>query len=392
MARTKRLGFTQHNKVKLIRGGADYFSQIEYIIDRSTYSLHLQTYIFDEDETGTRVAEALIRAAGRGVLVYVLLDGYASQNLSKNFIQRLQQAGTHFAFFEPLLKSQSFYLGRRLHHKVIVADAHLCMAAGINISNRYNDMGSAAAWLDWAVYAEGEVAGQLHNVCNRMWNRSVLRKRSKAIRPPRFTTPTEICPVRIRRNDWVFKKTEITQSYRELLQKAQSQVTIMTSYFWPSRHLLRRMAVAVRRGVKVRLILTGVADVPFSKYAERFLYAWLFRHKIEIYEYQRNVLHGKIAVCDNEWVTAGSYNVNNISALASVELNLDIKSTAIATEVNDKLEQIIANDCRLITEADFKKATTLVKQFFYYSSYRIVHAIFFMFTFYFSQKQSKRRN
>jgi cardiolipin synthase len=389
MARSRRLDFTQHNRVQLIRGGAEYFSQIEHIIDGATYSLHLQTYIFDEDETGIRVAEALIRAAKRGVLVYVLLDGYASQKLSKTFIQQLQDVGVHFAFFEPVLKSSSFYFGRRLHHKVIVADAHICMAAGINISNRYNDMGATAAWLDWAVYAEGEVAGQLHNVCNKVWNRSVFRKRSKAIRPPRSAVPAEVCPVRIRRNDWVFRKTEITQSYQELFLKAETQATIMTSYFWPSRNLLHRMAVAVRRGVKVRLILTAVADVPFSKYAERFLYAWLFRHKIEIYEYHRNVLHGKIAVRDNEWITAGSYNVNNISAFASVELNLDIKSTAIATEVNNKLEEIIKNDCRHITEADFKAANNVVKQFFYYSSYRIVHAIFFLFTFYFSQKKGK---
>src|SRR5580704_8128062 len=110
--------YSSHNKVTIVRGGADYFSNIEKIADNARYSLHLQTYIFDEDETGNCVADALMRAAKRNVQVFLLLDGYASRNLSSKFISRLKDAGVHFAFFQPLFNSDLFYLGRRLHHKV----------------------------------------------------------------------------------------------------------------------------------------------------------------------------------------------------------------------------------------------------------------------------------
>lgn len=383
----RRNQFTVHNKVKLVRGGADYFNYIEEIADAASYSLHLQTYIFDGDETGRRVADALIRAARRKVSVYVLLDGYASQKLPPQFIADMANAGVNFDFFSPFFKRRSFYIGRRLHHKVIVADSSICMVAGINISDRYNDVGGERAWLDWAVYVEGEAAQKLNDVCVRVWNRSVFRKRCKVVTPLALRLPREECLVRVRRNDWVYNVSQITRTYREIFRTAESHVVLMTSYFWPPQYLLRHIAAASRRGVKIRLILTAIADVPMAKPAERYLYAWLFRNNIEVYEYQANILHGKIAVCDSKWFTAGSYNVNNISAYASVELNLDVKNDAIATDVQHKLEEIIDRDCLRISVEDFATKTNILQKFWYYLAYRIVHLIFFLFTFYFIRRR-----
>ena len=380
--------YTVHNKVKIVRGGADYFRYIEEIADGAKYAIHLQTYIFDDDETGNKVAAALIRAAKRGVAVYMLIDGYASQKLSASFINGLKEAGIHFAFFRPLVISNFFYLGRRLHHKIIVADSSVCMVAGINISNRYNDIGNSKAWLDWAIHTTGDAAKQLNDICVHIWNRSALRKKCEPDTYPIQSVDSE-CMVRIRRNDWVFQHTQITKSYRELFNSAHSHVILMTSYFWPPQKLLKRMAAATRRGVKIQLILTAKADVPFAKYSERYLYAWLFRNNIEIYEYEKNILHGKLAMRDNEWITAGSYNVNNISAFASVELNLDIKNGTIAKEMNDKLAAIINGDCRQITQAEFATTNNILKRFYYYLSYRLIHIVFYLFTFYFTQRREK---
>jgi len=380
--------YTVHNKVTIVRGGADYFQRIEEIADSARYSLHLQTYIFDEDETGTRVADALIRAAGRNVLVYVLLDGYASRHLSSAFVARLRAAGIRLEFFAPFLRGGNFYIGRRLHHKVIVADSSVCMVAGINISNRYNDIGDSKAWLDWAIYAEGQVADQLNDVCIRIWNRPVLRKKCVATEKlHRRQLPGEECLVRIRRNDWVFSKTQITRSYRDMFPQSRSYATIMTSYFWPPQKLLNNMARASRKGVKVTVVLTAKSDIPIAKYAERYLYPWLFRNNIAVCEYQRNILHGKLAVRDDEWMTAGSYNVNNISAYASVELNLEVKNAAIASQVNRTLGTIIAQDCIRIDETEFRSKNSAINRFMFYLSYRIVHFVFYLFTFYFVQRR-----
>lgn len=384
--------YTLHNDVQVIRGGASYFDALVNVAERAQYSLHFQTYIFDADETGQRVAAALIDAARRGVHVYLMLDGYASQHLPGAFVEELRQAGVHFRFFEPVFFTYKYYFGRRMHHKVLVADAYECLVGGVNVSDRYNDMPGQPAWLDWALHVKGEAAADMHKVCVRMWRRPMWK--GKKCLPEIMPLPPateEECKVRMRRNDWVYRRIEISASYRRMFTDAQQYATVMTSYFWPPHKLLLRMEAAARRGVKIRVILTGRADVPLAKYAERYLYRRLFRRNIEVYEYQPNVLHAKIAFRDDEWCTVGSYNVNNISAFASIEMNLDVLDVRVATQLREAVDQIIEKDCVPVSKAGYEIATAPLKMFLYYLSYRVVHLLFFLFTFYFDQVRTERR-
>ena len=384
---TKDILYSTHNKATLISSGRGFFDKLEALIDNAQNTLHLQTYIYDEDETGTRVAEALMRAAKRGVNVHVLLDGYASQNLSSEFITRLKSAGIFFNFFQPLLRSKNFYFGRRLHYKVVVADATACLVSGRNITNRYNDMPGVPAWLDWAVYAEGEVATGLQNVCIKTWNNNCEKSEQLPKIENTVSTIEEECKISIRVNDWVNKQTAVLRSYMQMFGGAQEEVIVMTSYFWPGRKLVRKMAGAAYRGVKIKLVLASISDIAIAKYAERYMYRWLFRKNIEIYEYNKNVLHGKIAVCDSKWVTIGSYNVNNLSAYASLELNLDVMNDAFAATTHEKLAEIITNDCTLVTKDAFEKKYNFLQKFFQQSAFVILNIIFFIFTFYFRQRK-----
>jgi cardiolipin synthase len=176
----------------------------------------------------------------------------------------------------------------------------------------------------------------------------------------------------------------------QLFSEAKESVTLMSSYFWPGRKMLRKMAAASGRGVSVRVMLAGVSDIPIAKSAERYIYRRLFRNNIEVYEYQDNILHGKVAVADNCFVTIGSYNVNNISAYASLELNLDIKDDSFAASVNRELDTILRKDCLRITEESFTKKYHFFQRLWQQIAFDVVHIIFFLFTFYFRQKEAKR--
>src|SRR5690606_23498516 len=121
--------------------------------------------------------------------------------------------------FQPLFKSRRFYFGRRLHHKVVVVDARHSLVSGLNIGNRYNDVNGVPAWLDWALYVEGEVAPALEDVCRR---RLRMRLPKGASGPP----PDTEMPVRIRINDWIRRKREIFRSYLEMFRNAESHITI----------------------------------------------------------------------------------------------------------------------------------------------------------------------
>lgn len=381
--------YTTTNEVKLIKGGKDYFVALLQLIDNAREAIHFQTYIFTEDETGRLVTDALKKAVKKKVQVYLMADGYASQDLSASFIAELKDAGIHFRFFEPVFKSSNFYFGRRMHYKVVVADATNALVGGVNIANKYNDMPGKPAWLDFALLVTGEVSMDLCIQCRKTWRGYQLI--SKIVACSNILFDKEIlsknaCEVRMRCNDWVWRKNDISRTYSEMLNTATWQVTILCSYFLPGKTLRRQIELAIKKGVTIKVIAAGPSDVMLAKYAERWLYDWLLRLGIELYEYQTNILHAKIAVSDNQWMTIGSYNINNISAYASMELNLDVRNTAFATNAGETLDRIIANDCIRITNENLLKTTNVFKQFLRWLSYQFIRIAFYLFTFYFRQR------
>ncbi|NDC76870.1 MAG: phospholipase [Chitinophagia bacterium] len=383
----RRAGYSRHNRVRLVRGGRDYFAVFEELIRGAQTSVHLQTYIFEEDHTGLRMAALMREVAEGGVKVYVMVDGYASRGLSTAFREGLEASGIHFRYFEPLFRSDSLYIGRRLHHKILVVDASRALVGGLNISDRYNDMPGQPAWLDWAVLTEGEAAYDLFLVCTLRWaKRAATAAHMLREHPIPIPDASLDCPVRVRQNDWVNRKIQVTRSYAEMLRTARSEVVIMSSYFLPGRGMLRALRRARARGVRIRLVLAGMSDVALSKAAERYLYRWIFRNGIEVFEYRPNVLHGKIAVRDCAWVTVGSYNVNLLSAFASVELNLDVDQSDFGRQVASELERIMRNDCSAVTEQDYRTRYHLPHRIFQWLSYECIRLVFFLFTFRFRQR------
>ena len=385
----KNADYTSFNKVKLVTGGKPYFDRLLQMINSAKESIHLQTYIYDDDETGNEVGEALKAAAKRNVEVYLLADGYASNVMSRSFISGIKEAGIQLRFFNPFFKSKNFYFGRRLHHKVVVIDARYAMVGGINISNHYNDMPGKPAWLDFALYLEGEAAKELCILCWKTWNNFPLKMGLTSCEQMKIThdfSPTEICDVGMRRNDWVRRKNEISATYINMLRNSKSHIIILGSYFLPGQIIRRQLTNATKRGVKIKVITTGVSDIRLAKYAERFMYGWLLRNNIELYEYQPRVLHGKIAVCDSEWMTIGSYNINNISAYASIELNINVRNAVFTRETEQVLLRIIEKDCIQITEEYYAQSKNIIKQFSRWFSYEFIRLMFNLFTFYFKHR------
>ena len=130
--------YSPAESVKLIFSGNDFFETLETYIDNAKEIIHFQIYIFEEDETGSKIADALMRASKRGVAIFLLVDAYGSKDLSIEFIKKLQEGNIQFRFFSPLFSKESIYMGRRLHHKVIVIDKTIAIVGGINIGDKHH--------------------------------------------------------------------------------------------------------------------------------------------------------------------------------------------------------------------------------------------------------------
>lgn len=376
-------GYNSNNKVTLIKGGKTYFDQIILLIKNAKCKIHIQTYIFQEDETGKVIAEEMIAAAKRGIKIYLLVDGYASQSMSSSFINRLSSTGILIRFFQPVLKTPIRYFTRRLHHKIIAVDESIGIVGGLNIADKYNDLKNNNAWLDFAVLIEGETVLELDRLCENMWLSDYFDTNHHIKKNSFFSfkfTEEEKCNVRIRLNDWLKHKSQISATYIEMFRIAKKEIIILCSYFLPGRVIRRQMIRAVRRGVDIKVVVAGPSDVWLAKNSERWLYDWLLRNKIKIFEYQKNILHGKMAVYDDTAATIGSYNVNNLSAYSSIELNVDIQNSSFVKKVKETINEIIERDCICITEKVHKKSKNFMKQFIRWLSYQLIYGVYTLLT------------
>jgi cardiolipin synthase len=373
-------------KITLVHSGVDYFSRLERIILESKSEIHIQTYIFDYDSTGKKIIEALKKAASRKVKINILIDGFGSLSFPTEIMNELKKEGIDIRIFSPFFSVNSLYIGRRLHHKIVVIDAKTALIGGINIADKYHGTEKTAPWLDYAVEINDEnIAESVQKLCRDIYfkNRIIRRKEIKSV----FETSGGTT-IKVLQNDWLKRKNEIFKAYINKIHNAEKEIVILSSYFLPGKRLTNALKKASRKGVKVKLILSGISDVPLARKASCYLYAKLLRYNIELFEWKKSVLHGKIAVIDTNWTTIGSFNLNNLSSYASIEMNVGIDSAEFANTYLIHLNEIIAQ-CDEITPETLKVKYGLTSKFANWVSYWTTRTIEIMVT-YFPHKRFRK--
>jgi cardiolipin synthase len=330
---------------KLIFSGSDYFEKLDAVIENAKDCIHLQTYIFNLDETGIAVLNSLKKAAQRGVKIFVLADAYGSKAITRKDIRKINADGIHFRLFSPLFSSESIYPGRRLHHKIAVIDRHTALIGGINIADKYRGTSAEPAWLDYGVMIEGAICTQLHTICEEFYE----RKQQQDIRKEITKTEGENIPVRFNQNDWIKGKNEIHKSYFQALRNSKTSIIFIASYFLPGYRFRKALTKAKKRGVDVCIVLAGKSDMPFLWYAEKYFYPFFLQNGIRIFEWKNSIMHAKAVIVDNDWVTIGSYNLNPVSHYLSIELNAEIKDRQFTAEFRKHITEIIDQACLEVT-------------------------------------------
>jgi len=380
--------FSSGNNITLIKGGREYFTVLENLIDEAKESIHLHSYIFTTDKIGAKIIDALKKSAKNGVAVFVLVDTVGSFDLSSEVAEDMRKSGIHFRFFSPLLSREGFHFGRRLHQKVIVIDSNKAMVGGINIADRYLGSKQKKAWFDFAVLAEGDIAREINDICASIWEKKFTKKHwhqeNKIKRTHQLAKLSksliENSLVRVRENDWARRKSGISRSYKYVFKNAENYITIIGAYFLPSRALRKLIKKASGRGVKISVILSQESDEKVFKLAMNHLYGWFIRHNIKIYEYKPSVVHAKAAVSDDIWTTIGSHDLNFLSTYGLVEMNVEVLNKEFALNFKKELDEIIKKDCVRISVQSIgrKWITERIVEWF---AYHVMRVSFWILTF-----------
>ncbi len=384
-----RHDYRDGHSIELLRSGENFFSACESAIDEAKQYIHFQTYIVDDDETGRRIVNALIKASDRGIRVYFLLDAYGGKSFSKDLIKKVDEAGILFRLFSPGLISDDFQFSLRLHHKVLLIDGETAIIGGMNIADRYHGKNGSRPWLDFAILIRGPECAHVLYILKRLWNKTFISRKGRSSERVHFPVQyNDNVRVKVLQNNWYRNKIEILKSYRSALKHAQKRMTIFASYFLPGRNERRLLRIASRRGVDIKIVLSAESDAPVFTRATNFLYDFILRNNIAIYEYLPSNLHAKVATVDGKWSTIGSYNLNHLSDYGSIEMNADILDDNFSENFEKILLEIIGKDCRKVTFEEYTHRKTWLFQLTDWFSYQMIR-IMMRFLFMLAAKRSK---
>lgn len=372
--------FRDGNRIELLRNGEQYFPALEREIDSSASEIHLESYIFEADATGNRIAQALIRAARRGVAVRLLVDGFGSRGFTQALHAAFLEAGVQSLVFRPersLLKFRRVRL-RRLHRKLVVIDGRVGFCGGINIIDDNDRAVPGYPRFDYAVRVQGPLVADMHAAVRSIWTRTAwTHMRPRWAEVLRALPDTE--PAGNRRAAFLFRdnfrhRHDIERAYLAAIRTAESEIIIANAYFLPGRRFRRALRRAKERGVRVIVLLQGRVEYLLVHYATRALYYQLLEAGVEIHEYQRSFLHAKVAVVDNRWATVGSSNIDPLSLLLAREANVVVEDQEFADELRTSLLAAIAADARRIGP-EYASTTGLATRLMTWIAYAVLRML-----------------
>jgi cardiolipin synthase len=369
--------FISGNQVTLLQNGEGYFPAIEAAFDRARHEIYLETYIYENDATGRRIANALKRAALRGVNVYVLIDGYGSKDLPRSMLNNLRADGVKVLIYRPKISPWTFRRKRlrRMHRKIAVVDREIAFVGGINIIDDSETTSDIPPRYDYAVAVEGPLVDVIRLSAQRLWSImawSYFRKgtvRGGAL--PASTSAGGHMSAAFLIRDNFHHRRDIEAAYMRAIEQAESEIILAHAYFLPGLDFRHALIDAAGRGVRVSLLLQGRVEYFLHHYASRALYGNLLDAGIRIYEYRRSFLHAKVAVIDGHWATVGSSNIDPFSLLLSREANVVVENEGFGTTLTQSLKQTIEIDGRPILKDNWKQQPAFLR-FMSWLSYGLV--------------------
>lgn len=367
----------QH-QLQLLQGSQELFPAMVEAIDGAQREVRLETYIFDFTGAGAEVAQALARAARRGVAVQVVVDGVGTGALQAPWRERMAEAGVVWHVYSPVGRLGLLWPGqwRRLHRKLCEVDGRIAFCGGVNILDDFHDPNHGALAfprLDFAVQVTGPLVADVRATMAQLWQRMqavrwlsharlsgalgslraarATQAGARAAAAARAALPHARAALVLRDN--LRNRARIEQAYRRAIGRAQREIIIANAYFAPGRKMRNALVQAARRGVKVQLLLQGRYEYFMQYYATRPVYGALLGAGVEIHEYSPSFLHAKVAVIDGHWATVGSSNLDPLSLLLAREANVVVDDAGFAGLLRERLLHAMQNEGEQMDPAQY---------------------------------------
>jgi cardiolipin synthase len=339
--------------------GDNYFAALLADIGTASKSIALETYIFNPDSLGEKIALYLIKAAQRGVQIRVLVDGAGTPLWGEQLTLDMEQAGIQTRIFHPfpwriwhwsrshvrtpfLLKIIYLWLkiNSRNHRKICLIDNEIAYAGSFNITQDHLSKAQGGkGWRDAAVKITHIDIQPLYDAFNAAWDHQPIKERLRKMFRQINTDPI------FRVNNTRHRRRLL---YKDLLQRmlqCNTRIWMTNAYFVPDNFLLRTIIEKAKSKIDVRILLPKHSDIFFMTWASSTFYYNLLQAGARIFEYLPSNLHAKMLILD-DWMIIGSSNLNHRSLLHDLEADVKI----VDPQAQQQIEQQFLNDLKNASE------------------------------------------
>lgn len=335
------------NRFQVYTSGIDLYAAMLNDIRTARRHIFFETFIWKNDEVGRLFKDELIAAAKRGVDVFIIWDALGNINVPPALTRFPRLPNLHALRFGLL---RSFFLSFRStgrdHRKLLEIDNRVGYIGGYNIGSIY-----ANQWRDTHLRVEGEAVWELADAFTDFWNAHLRGNLPYLPQYPATNWQSEISVARNEPHRLLFP---VRGLYINALNKARRRVWITQAYFIPDRDILDELIAASSRGVDVKILVPETSNHIAADWVARSFYSPLLKAGVQIWLYQDAMVHAKTATADGMWTTIGTANIDRLSMTGNYEINMEIYSDKLASQMEKVFTKDLTN-ARQLTLAEWEE-------------------------------------
>ncbi len=355
MAGAAGVPFAPGNRVVLLNNGDRFYPAMLRAIDEAEYSITIEAYIYWAGDIGLTFAKALAAAAQRGVKVKILLDAVGSASIGNDILKTLENGGCHVAWYNPIRLTRLRRINNRTHRKSLIVDGRIGFTGGAGIADHWTgDAQDDKHWRDLQIQMEGPAVRPLQTGFAHNW----LECTAELVTGPDFYPALQHAGELELQTIMSSPETGASSArvmYSLAISAARHHIDIANPYFVPDHLSIDLFRDAVKRGVRVRVMVAGTSnDTKVTRLNSVRLYGAMLEAGVQLFEYNRTMMHHKTMVVDDLWCTVGTTNFDSRSFSHNEENNVCACDRGLAAEMTRTFEQDVAAS-EMVTLEGWKK-------------------------------------
>lgn len=355
---------TTNSEVEIYFTGEAALDAMKEAISKAKSSIHLQTFIIEDDKTGAEFKDLLIKKARQGIEVRLMFDGFGGRKIPKAFLKEMRDASVEVLNFSPFRWIlPKLIINYRNHRKILVVDGSIGFLGGVNIADRYYDGGVFPEWRDTHVKLVGESVYSLQSsfILDRFFiiNKN-LRSREKYYPDFNIQSIKEIEDIPNYYHSQIISSgpdsdwSGIAQCFFTAITEAKNHIYIITPYFIPTESILSAVKITALSDVEVSLMIPEKSDNWLSNWATRSYITELLNAGVKIYLFKKGFNHSKVLSIDGKFCIIGSANMDIRSLEHHFEVTSILYNEGCAKKIEDQFHRDL-DRCTLITKGRWKK-------------------------------------